>query len=91
MLGSDKRRLELYSLMLIGIDRLAKRNGFTLKMFRELGEACSQLDDEAGLRVGVLQAIADPFTAGLSAPQQTLGRSRQGHHLHAQHRADARG
>ena len=27
------------TVLLIGIDRVAKRNGFTPKMFRELGEA----------------------------------------------------
>lgn len=55
-------------LLLIGIDRPAKRNGFTPKMYRELGEAYSRLDDEAGLRVGVLHAFGDHFTAGLDLP-----------------------
>ncbi|MET0310478.1 MAG: crotonase/enoyl-CoA hydratase family protein [Burkholderiaceae bacterium] len=56
------------ALLLIGINRPAKRNGFTPKMFRELGEAYSRLDDEPALRVGVLHALGDHFTAGLDLP-----------------------
>jgi len=56
------------SVLLIGINRPAKRNGFTPKMFRELGEAYTRLDDDADLRVGVLHAFGDHFTAGLDLP-----------------------
>ena len=52
----------------ISINRPAKRNGFTPKMFRELGEAYTRLEDEAGLRVGVLCAAGAHFTAGLDLP-----------------------
>ena len=55
-------------LLLIGINRPAKRNGFTPKMFRELGEAYTRLDDEPDLRAGVLHAFGDHFTAGLDLP-----------------------
>ena len=55
-------------LLLIGIDRPAKRNGFTPRMFRELGEAYTLLDDDPQLRVGVLHAMGDHFTAGLDLP-----------------------
>src|SRR5690242_19300050 len=55
-------------LLLIGINRPAKRNGFTPKMFRELGEAYTRLDEDAALRVGVLHAMGDHFTAGLDLP-----------------------
>ena len=55
-------------LLLIGINRPAKRNGFTPKMFRELGEAYTRLDDDASLRVGVLHALGAHFTAGLDLP-----------------------
>ena len=55
-------------LLLIAINRPAKRNGFTPKMFRELGEAYTRLDDDPALRVGVLHAIGDHFTAGLDLP-----------------------
>ena len=40
----------------ITINRPAKRNGFTPKMFRELGEAYTRLDDDPDLRVGLLVA-----------------------------------
>ena len=56
------------ALLLIGINRPAKRNGFTPKMFRELGEAYTRLDADTSLRVGVLHAIGAHFTAGLDLP-----------------------
>ena len=52
----------------IAINRPAKRNGFTPKMFRELGEAYTRLDDDPALRVGVLCAEGGHFTAGLDLP-----------------------
>jgi enoyl-CoA hydratase len=55
-------------LLLICINRPAKRNGFTPKMFKELGEAYTRLDDDAALRVGVLHAAGAHFTAGLDLP-----------------------
>jgi enoyl-CoA hydratase/carnithine racemase len=55
-------------LLLIGINRPAKMNGFTPRMFRELGEAYTRLDDDPGLRVGVLHAFGRHFTAGLDLP-----------------------
>jgi enoyl-CoA hydratase/carnithine racemase len=55
-------------LLLIGIDRPAKRNGFTPAMYRQLAEAYTLLDDDAGLQVGVLHAFGDHFTAGLDLP-----------------------
>ena len=54
--------------LLIGINRPNKRNGFTPKMYRELGEAYRRLDDDPSLRVGVLHAMGDHFTAGLDLP-----------------------
>lgn len=54
--------------LLIGIDRPAKLNGFTPRMFRELGEAYTRLDDDPALRVGVLHAMGPHFTAGLDLP-----------------------
>ena len=56
------------ALLLVGINRPAKRNGFTPRMFRELGEAYSLLDDDEALRVGVLHAHGAHFTAGLDLP-----------------------
>ncbi|MFM2083543.1 MAG: Carnitinyl-CoA dehydratase, partial [Pseudomonadota bacterium] len=37
------------SVLQIAINRPAKRNGFTPKMFRELGEAYTRLDDDPAL------------------------------------------
>ncbi|MDO9165642.1 MAG: enoyl-CoA hydratase, partial [Rhodoferax sp.] len=37
--------------LLIGMNRPAKLNGFTPAMFRELGEAYTRLDDDPELRV----------------------------------------
>jgi enoyl-CoA hydratase len=56
------------ALWLIGIDRPARRNGFTPRMIRELAEAYTRLDDDPALRVGVLHAHGDHFTAGLDLP-----------------------
>ncbi|KQP47648.1 crotonase/enoyl-CoA hydratase family protein [Pseudorhodoferax sp. Leaf274] len=55
-------------ILLIGIDRTAKRNGFTPAMQRQLAEAYTRLDDEPALRVGVLHALGGHFTAGLDLP-----------------------
>jgi enoyl-CoA hydratase/carnithine racemase len=52
----------------MAINRPAKRNGFTPKMFRELGEAYTRLDDDPSLRVGLLCAEGAHFTAGLDLP-----------------------
>jgi len=52
----------------IGIDRAAKRNGFTPAMMQALAEAYTRLDDDPALRVGVLHALGDHFTAGLDLP-----------------------
>jgi enoyl-CoA hydratase len=54
--------------LLIGINRPAKYNGFTPPMFRQLAEAYTLLDDDPALRVGVLHAFGPHFTAGLDLP-----------------------
>ena len=54
--------------LLIGIDRAAKRNGFTPAMMQALAEAYTRLDDDPALRVGVLHALGEHFTAGLDLP-----------------------
>src|SRR2546423_11679158 len=55
--------------LLIGIDRPEKRNGFTPRIFSQLAAAYSQLERTAELRCGVLYAEGDHFTAGLGNPQ----------------------
>lgn len=49
----------------MGLDRAAKMNAFTLPMLRELAEAYTRLESDPELRVGVLFAHGDHFTAGL--------------------------
>ncbi|RZL05143.1 MAG: crotonase/enoyl-CoA hydratase family protein [Rubrivivax sp.] len=55
-------------ILLMGIDRPAKRNGFTPPMLQALAEAYTRLDDDPALRVGVLHAMGDHFTGGLDLP-----------------------
>jgi enoyl-CoA hydratase len=57
------------NLLLIGIDRPEKRNGFTPKIFTELSAAYSRLERDHDLRCGVLYAEGDHFTAGLDMPK----------------------
>lgn len=56
------------SLLLIGINRPDKRNGFTPAMLEGLAKAYTRLDDDDSLRVGVLHAMGGHFTAGLDLP-----------------------
>lgn len=55
--------------LLIGIDRPEKFNGFTPPMFHQLGAAYKRLEDDPNLRVGVLFAHGKHFTAGLDLPK----------------------
>lgn len=43
-------------ILLMGVDRVEKRNGFTPRMFRELGEAYTLLENAPDLFVGLLYA-----------------------------------
>ena len=51
-------------LLLIGIDRPAKLNAFTPEMMAALSAAYSALDDDPGLRCGVLFALSPNVVAG---------------------------
>ena len=55
--------------LLIGLNRPAKRNAFDIPMYEELGAAYAQLDHDADLRCGVLFAHGEHFTAGLDLAQ----------------------
>ena len=57
------------NLLLIGIDRPEKRNGFTPKMFEELARAYTQLENGSDLFCGLVYAEGDHFTAGLDMPK----------------------
>jgi enoyl-CoA hydratase len=52
-------------LLLMGLDRPAKRNAADMRMLRELASAYGLLDRDPELRVGVVHAIGDHFTGGL--------------------------
>lgn len=54
--------------LLVGLNRPAKRNGVTPNMLRELARAYTRLDDEPSLRVAVLHAAGDHFTGGIDLP-----------------------
>jgi len=56
-------------LLLIGLDRVAKRNAFDLAMYEALALAYGQLDRDDELRCGLLFAHGDHFTAGLDLMQ----------------------
>ncbi len=51
--------------LLIGLDRAAKRNAFDVAMYHAVGRAYAALDRDDELRAGVLFAHGDHFTAGL--------------------------
>jgi enoyl-CoA hydratase len=57
--------------LLMGIDRVAKRNAFDLPMFNALSLAYAELDRDDDLRAGVLFAHGLHFTAGLDLVQFT--------------------
>jgi enoyl-CoA hydratase len=54
--------------LLIGLDRAAKRNAFDLAMWDDLCRAYAELERDPDLRVGVLFAHGDHFTGGLDLP-----------------------
>ncbi|MDJ0788859.1 MAG: crotonase/enoyl-CoA hydratase family protein [Myxococcota bacterium] len=58
-------------LLLIGLDRPAKYNGYTPTMARELVAAVTRLDEDDALRCGVIFGHGKHFTAGLDLPKWT--------------------
>jgi enoyl-CoA hydratase len=56
------------NILLIGINRPAKRNGITPEMLCQLAKALTVLDDDPSLRIGVLHAFGPHFTAGMDLP-----------------------
>ena len=55
--------------LLIGLDRAAKRNAFDLALWDDLCRAYGELEHDDELRCGVLHAHGDHFTGGLDLPQ----------------------
>ncbi|MDB5393384.1 MAG: enoyl-CoA hydratase [Rhodospirillales bacterium] len=67
-------------ILLIGLDRVAKLNGVSEKMFNELAQAYDRLERAPDIRVGVLHAFGPHFSAGIQLDQlQHLFKS--GRHL----------
>jgi len=56
-------------ILLIGLDRPAKMNGYTPQMARQLVDAFERLDEDDDLWCGVLFGHGDHFTAGLDLPK----------------------
>ena len=55
--------------LLVGLDRAAKRNAFDVPLYHALSRAYATLERDDDLRVGVLFAHGDHFTAGLDLAQ----------------------
>ena len=56
-------------ILLMGINRPQKMNGFTPLMMNELSDAYTRLENDSALWCGVLFAHGDHFTAGLDLPK----------------------
>jgi enoyl-CoA hydratase len=61
------------NILLMGMDRPEKRNGLTPRMWGQLRDAYTRLDDEDELRVGILFGHGEHFTAGLDLPKWSEG------------------
>ena len=55
-------------ILVLTVDRVAKKNAFTPKIMGELGAALTRLDDDPDLFVGVLTFAGEHTTAGLEMP-----------------------
>ncbi|MEH6569568.1 MAG: enoyl-CoA hydratase-related protein, partial [Halioglobus sp.] len=58
-------------ILLIGLNRPEKYNGYTPTMAKQLVAALTLLDEDADLWVGVIFGHGDHFTAGLDLPKWT--------------------
>ncbi len=65
-------------ILIMGLDRPDKYNGYTPTMARELGQAFTRLDQDPELWVGVVFGHGDHFTAGLDLVKWTDGFSDAG-------------
>jgi enoyl-CoA hydratase/carnithine racemase len=57
------------SVCAIGLDRVAKRNAFDVRMFVELAQALGAFERDPTARCAVLYARGDHFTGGIELPQ----------------------
>lgn len=74
--------------LLIGLDRVAKRNAFDKAMLNELGLAYAELEHDNELRCGVLFGHGEHFTGGLELTQFA---SSLGHFEYAENAIDPLG
>ena len=68
MTSTNEQRISVEQrghILLIGLNRPAKRNAFDIQMLNELADAYTQLENSDELRCGVLFAHGEMFTAGL--------------------------
>ncbi len=63
-LGKVSREM-IDHIMLIGLDRVAKRNAFDSHMIEDLSLALTEYENNPELRCAVIFAHGDHFTAGL--------------------------
>ncbi|RJF94724.1 enoyl-CoA hydratase [Oleomonas cavernae] len=75
--------------LLIGLDRPAKRNGLTPEMFEALNDAYTLLEDDPALWVGILHAHGDHFTGGIDLPRFAARMADGGDLPHAPDKVDA--
>jgi enoyl-CoA hydratase/carnithine racemase len=57
------------AVLLVGLNRVEKRNAVDLDLYRELALALGELDSRADLRCGVLHALGEHFTGGIDLAQ----------------------
>ena len=76
-------------ILLIGLNRPEKYNGYTPTMASQLVDAITLLDEDDELWVGVLFGYGDHFTAGLDLPKWTQRMSENNRsHTSASERVD---
>ena len=75
-------------LLLMGLDRPDKYNGYTPAMASELVAAYTRLDEDPDLRVGVLFGHGKHFTAGIDLPKWTARMETGGDRSKGEERVD---
>jgi enoyl-CoA hydratase len=78
-------------ILLIGLNRPEKYNGYTPTMAKQLVAAMTRLDEEDDLFVGVLFGHGPHFTAGLDLPKWTGRMAQEGDHEATEDRLDVVG
>ncbi len=66
--GEVRTEVVFDHILVMTVDRVAKKNAFTPKITNELADALTMLDDDPDLFVGVLSFAGEHTTAGLEMP-----------------------